>query len=774
MKAIMKFLKPTHAVALLMAVILVGFHFSPAGSMLYRKINLPLSFMTRDILGQAPQMDPRLKIYALDNHMVSLLQRDYLTMQSWVKILQYFDQYKPKAIFIDKVFGMPLRAHLQKPFEKSYAETIVHQLKGLDTPVVVGSFFSDSKIKYRTPMSTRKRGYELNRYHMVSDFSNDHPHWLPLKKKIHYGPHPLLYEGFSGIGHINLDHQDGYIDPFVSLAPGYGVPHTFLLTLGGTVLDHRNQLYVGGHKVPVNGDGQILVNFGDPNVFKRHTRSLVGVVQQIKSGAQVEPIGTDDYVLILPQMFAGNKDMHDSPVGKTPGGYFQIALHNSGLSGAWLNEPGWASWFLLPLLLVAWFIAVRLAPLQFFVSMSFGCLALMTAGVYFFSYELVSVPYLNFVLIFSNMSVVTYIFRTRMIHTRVRQIKESVNGFVAPELMDKINKTQGKLSLEPTQQVVTIMFVDVVKFSLAIDKMHPSNAFEVVRERIGELTEIILRHGGMIDKTLGDGILCFFGYDYISGRQVPNHADQALACAQEIQRSSLMKTLKLKEGSPILPLRIGINSATVFMGNVGQRNKIDYTLLGSGVNLASRLETACEPFRILVGRSTIDLSSYFARDERLIPKAIKIKHHQRLIPAYDLNPFFNEPKKLKEAMGRYWEFHNLEPSHRRYQPFGSQKIRFMVNGQEAELVDFSYGGLSLKLSESYGKGVVLKVLLKTDDKHSIPEWEALDTVVRWSRSKNMDYLHGCEIVNLSDRNKNLLLEYFLDVFSEAETQNRFA
>ena len=134
-------------VLLLLGVCLLLALTNRAGELLYSKITLPLSFFSRQTFDLSPKIDPRVKVYSMDNHTVSLLQRDYLTMESWVQILQYFDQYNPKAIFVDKVFGLPLRSDLQKPFTGQYAKDIVASLGKIKSPVVVGSFFSDNPIE---------------------------------------------------------------------------------------------------------------------------------------------------------------------------------------------------------------------------------------------------------------------------------------------------------------------------------------------------------------------------------------------------------------------------------------------------------------------------------------------------------------------------------------------------------------------------------------------------------------------------------------------------
>src|SRR5690606_6374571 len=102
--------------------------------------------------------------------------------------------------------------------------------------------------------------------------------------------------------------------------------------------------------------------------------------------------------------------------------------------------------------------------------------------------------------------------------------------------------------------------------------------------------------GGYVDRTLGDGMLCVFGYSAEGGPgESQYHADQALTCAAAIQRKNIQRILDARStGDAVFPLRIGINTAGVFIGNLGDSVNSDFTVIGNGVNFASRLEHSCD------------------------------------------------------------------------------------------------------------------------------------------------------------------------------------
>src|SRR5690606_24022865 len=107
-----------------------------------------------------------------------------------------------------------------------------------------------------------------------------------------------------------------------------------------------------------------------------------------------------------------------------------------------------------------------------------------------------------------------------------------------------------------------------------------------LKDLMDRLRKEIHAFDGVVDRVLGDGLLAFFGYHYDGRKAYDNHASQALACAVSIQRNNVQACLDAPEDTPIFPLRIGINTDSVYFGNLGDSSGIDVTLIGSGVNLA--------------------------------------------------------------------------------------------------------------------------------------------------------------------------------------------
>ena len=144
------------------------------------------------------------------------------------------------------------------------------------------------------------------------------------------------------------------------------------------------------------------------------------------------------------------------------------------------------------------------------------------------------------------------------------------------------------------------MFIDMVGFSMSSEDLTPRLALARLSSNITYLKEKIYQHGGEVNKTLGDGLLAYFGYPVTGNNR--NHAEDALKCAIEIQQDCLKRCVEKENNMFTYPLRIGINTDLVYIGVIGDES--DISLVGSAVIFASRLESSCEPFRIMLGSTT--------------------------------------------------------------------------------------------------------------------------------------------------------------------------
>jgi len=168
-------------------------------------------------------------------------------------------------------------------------------------------------------------------------------------------------------------------------------------------------------------------------------------------------------------------------------------------------------------------------------------------------------------------------------------LHSAFSRYLAPEVITELINDPGKLNLGGEKREMTAMFTDIQGFSTISEKLDPVHLVQLLNRYLTTMSNIIMENLGTIDKYEGDAIIAFFG------APVFRDTHPALACRSALAMKAAERELNkavLEEGLSPSPLftRIGINTGEMVVGNMGAENKMDYTIMGNAVNLASRLE----------------------------------------------------------------------------------------------------------------------------------------------------------------------------------------
>ncbi len=171
-------------------------------------------------------------------------------------------------------------------------------------------------------------------------------------------------------------------------------------------------------------------------------------------------------------------------------------------------------------------------------------------------------------------------------------LQKAFSSYVPSAIVDLFEHDPSVLKIGGDYENLTIMFTDLKEFTTLSETMSPDNLVSVLNEYFSEMSGVIEAFGGTVSKLVGDGILAFFGGPGGAGE---NHAEKCCEAAltmkkyEEILNSKLISSGKLK--TPFYT-RIGISTGKVILGNIGSEKRLDYTVMGPEVNLASRIEAA--------------------------------------------------------------------------------------------------------------------------------------------------------------------------------------
>jgi adenylate cyclase len=180
---------------------------------------------------------------------------------------------------------------------------------------------------------------------------------------------------------------------------------------------------------------------------------------------------------------------------------------------------------------------------------------------------------------------------------RDRLVLSNFQRYFSPDLAKQIADHGEEVKLGGTKRPVVIMFTDIRGFTPMSEKMEPDDVAQLLREYFTEMVDIIFRHGGTLDKFIGDAIMALWG----APLSMEDDADKALAAAIEMQQALAELNKHWEEsGKPHVNIGIGLNFGEVFAGNVGSEQRLEYTVLGDAVNTASRLCSKADKGEIMI------------------------------------------------------------------------------------------------------------------------------------------------------------------------------
>ena len=229
---------------------------------------------------------------------------------------------------------------------------------------------------------------------------------------------------------------------------------------------------------------------------------------------------------------------------------------------------------------------------------------------------------------------------------RLEKISNQLAKYLSPQIYKNIFETDTDKVETYTRKKLTVFFSDIKEFTSLSDTLDPDLLAEIINEYLSEMTEIALYFGGTIDKFIGDAILIFFGDPETEGTALDAEKCVNMAIAMRKRVGELDEVWKKEKGiTQGLQVRTGISTGYCTVGNFGSVQRVDYTVLGSPVNLAARLEAACGPQEILVSPETKSLvEKVFEFEEK---KPIKLKGFSESIKPYQL--IINDQKEKTVA-----------------------------------------------------------------------------------------------------------------------------
>ena len=190
---------------------------------------------------------------------------------------------------------------------------------------------------------------------------------------------------------------------------------------------------------------------------------------------------------------------------------------------------------------------------------------------------------------------------------KIEQLASQLSKYLSPQVYKSIFSGKKNVKIEAYRKKLTVFFSDIKGFTEITDRLEPEVLSSLLNSYLNEMSQIALKHGGTIDKFVGDAILIFFGDPETRGEKEDAKACALMALEMRERMKHLRKIWEDQGISNPLEIRIGINTGFCNVGNFGSEDRLDYTIIGGEVNLASRLESNADPGQILISHETYSL-----------------------------------------------------------------------------------------------------------------------------------------------------------------------
>lgn len=344
----------------------------------------------------------------------------------------------------------------------------------------------------------------------------------------------------------------------------------------------KNEHYaLAEHILKTNAHGFSLLNY-----YPRKSYSSFSFLDLYEG--EVPSAVLKDKIIILGITEVGVGDMRATPIGMIPGPLIHATFMSNVLNDELLFQNKKLDlaliigFLLLPLV---WIFIPVVSKRIIFYCVAYAVLFVMGKMAFVYYNVYIDGFYPLIALIFSGISSEVLLYQDQ--EKQSKFIQAAFSSYLSPVLLQKLMKEPDKLALGGEKKELTIFFSDIRSFTSISETMDPQELIKYLNRYFTPMSDIVMKHNGMIDKYIGDALMAF----YNAPIDIKNHA--YLACQSSLEMIDELDRLNLefeKEGLPPINIGIGLNTAEVVVGNMGSNQRFNYTVIGDGVNLASRVE----------------------------------------------------------------------------------------------------------------------------------------------------------------------------------------
>jgi len=188
--------------------------------------------------------------------------------------------------------------------------------------------------------------------------------------------------------------------------------------------------------------------------------------------------------------------------------------------------------------------------------------------------------------------------------SRLESLSQKLARYLSPQIYQSIFEGQQDAQIGSSRKKLTVFFSDIEDFTRQTEDLEPEDLAFILNSYLNRMAQLVVEHGGTLDKFMGDAVLVFFGDPKSQGTKGDAQACLSMAIAMQDAIQELNREWKRKGIAGEFRVRMGISTGYCTVGNFGSDQQMNYTIIGNQVNMASRLQAAAEPGTILVSHET--------------------------------------------------------------------------------------------------------------------------------------------------------------------------
>jgi adenylate cyclase len=417
----------------------------------------------------------------------------------------------------------------------------------------------------------------------------------------------------------------------------------------------KNRLSLVNKQIDVDEKGFVRLNF-----YRLEQYNIVSFLDVVNK--KVTPEYFKDKIVILGITEVGAGDVVSTPVGAMYGPLLHYTFISNLLENHLIKEPKYINTLLICMMAFLPFILLLSVKkvLSRAISYIFIYILITVVMRYLFVAEMIYVdlfyPLLSLLLSVAVLEALAF-----NIHERgSRFLRNAFSSYLSADLLEQLIQNPQALALGGETKELSILFSDIRSFTTISESMTPQKLISLLNRYFTPMTNAVIENNGMLDKYIGDAVMAFFNAPV----DVEKHADAACYTALDMMKrlKTLNQELKLENIAPI-KIGIGINTADVVVGNMGSDRRFNYTVIGDGVNLASRVEGLTKNYgvNILITEFTVAR----LHDEFIYRKIekVRVKGKEEAVLVYELmenTELFVEIKSVYDKALEFYENESFE------------------------------------------------------------------------------------------------------------------